>query len=125
MSDLLLTRTRIQGGVYEGVLTGSDAPPRLKASCSGTELGDVAVAPDAQVPGGYSVKLSLPLDVLTEGTQVVVLEDEASGERLDSFSVQMGVAPEDALRGEVELLRAELDMLKRAFRRHCDETKVD
>ena len=26
------------------------------------------------------------------------------------------------LRAEVDLLRAELDMLKRAFRRHCVET---
>jgi hypothetical protein len=29
---------------------------------------------------------------------------------------------EDDLRAEVDLLRAELDMLKRAFRRHCLET---
>ena len=28
----------------------------------------------------------------------------------------------DDIRAEVELLRAELDMLKRAFRRHCLET---
>ena len=33
-----------------------------------------------------------------------------------------GEAVSDDLRAEVELLRAELDMLKRAFRRHCLET---
>ena len=33
-----------------------------------------------------------------------------------------GEPVEDDLRGEIDLLRAELDMLKRAFRRHCIDT---
>ena len=41
---------------------------------------------------------------------------------LGDFTLMAGDAVADDLRAEVELLRAELDMLKRAFRRHCLET---
>ena len=37
-------------------------------------------------------------------------------------TIVTGVAMEDDVRAEIDLLRAELDMLKRAFRRHCLET---
>ena len=43
-------------------------------------------------------------------------------EVLGSFTLIAGEALGDDLRAEVSLLRAELDMLKRAFRRHCLET---
>jgi hypothetical protein len=45
-----------------------------------------------------------------------------TGETLAHFTIITGVPMEDDLRAEVDLLRAELDMLKRAFRRHCVET---
>jgi hypothetical protein len=41
---------------------------------------------------------------------------------LGSFSITSGEPLEDDLRNEINLLREELDMLKRAFRRHCVET---
>ena len=42
--------------------------------------------------------------------------------RLASFTVVMGQPLDEDIRAEMALLRAELDMLKRAFRRHCVET---
>jgi len=45
-----------------------------------------------------------------------------SGDKLGHFTIITGVAMEDDIRAEMDLLRAELDMLKRAFRRHCLET---
>jgi hypothetical protein len=54
--------------------------------------------------------------------QVFLINDAATGETLDSFTIITGEPLEDDIRAEVELLRAELDMLKRAFRRHCVET---
>ncbi|MFZ5749697.1 MAG: hypothetical protein ACOY5U_01375 [Pseudomonadota bacterium] len=48
---------------------------------------------------------------------------DGSGGTLASFVVIGGAPVEADLRAEVELLRAELDLLKRAFRRHCAETE--
>ena len=41
---------------------------------------------------------------------------------LDSFALMSGDALSYDIRAEMTLLREELDMLKRAFRRHCLET---
>jgi hypothetical protein len=41
---------------------------------------------------------------------------------LGSFSIVAGDALAEDIRAELSLLRAELDMLKKAFRRHCVET---
>ena len=54
--------------------------------------------------------------------QTFLIRSKPTGETLAHFTVITGVAMEDDMRAEVDLLRAELDMLKRAFRRHCVET---
>jgi len=51
-----------------------------------------------------------------------LVEDGKTGGKLGSFTVIAGEALGDDIRAEMDLLRAELDMLKRAFRRHCLET---
>ena len=45
-----------------------------------------------------------------------------TGDTLDSISIITGEVLSDDIRAEMNLLRAELDMLKKAFRRHCIET---
>ena len=53
--------------------------------------------------------------------QTYLVADAATGEpRL--LRLVAGEALAHDLRAEIDLLRAELDMLKRAFRRHCLET---
>ena len=43
-------------------------------------------------------------------------------DRIGDFALMSGDALSYDIRAEVTLLREELDMLKRAFRRHCLET---
>jgi len=118
----VLTRTRLQAGVWEGVLTGvaQDAPPALLVSHLNAPLSGVSVAPLAE--GGWLVRVPVPAALISDGVQTFVIADAATGETLDSFSVIAGDALAEDIRAEVDLLRAELDMLKRAFRRHCVET---
>jgi hypothetical protein len=71
--------------------------------------------------GRWSLRLVLPADLLTDGVQTVVIRDRASGARLDSFAIVCGSPLDDDLRAEIDLLRAELELLKRAFRRHVAE----
>jgi hypothetical protein len=73
-------------------------------------------------PGNWRVSVPIAAGSIADGIQVYLIADAASGEKLAAFSIAAGDVLQDDLRAEVELLRAELDMLKRAFRRHCVET---
>ncbi len=120
--DMVLTQTRIRGGVWEGELSGAAAAPQIEAQLGGTVLPGLTVTQVDGQPGRHAVRLPIPAEVLSEGVQTFLFRDRDSGEKLAHFTILTGVAMEDDIRAEVDLLRAELDMLKRAFRRHCLET---
>ena len=124
MSASQLTKTRIRAGTWEGVLTlEQDAPaPDLEVVHLDQPLPGLVVQPDAEIAGLYSVQVPIPAALLSDGVQVFVIRDKASGARLAHFTILTDEIPEGELIAEVELLRAELDMLKKAFRRHCVET---
>lgn len=122
MPDITLTQSRIRAGVWEGVLSGAGEAPRIEALHLDTVLPDVTLSPVAGRPGDHAVRVPIPVSALSEGVQTFVIRDPASGERLAHFTIVTGVPLEQDIRAEVDLLRAELDMLKRAFRRHCLET---
>jgi hypothetical protein len=82
----------------------------------------IVAVPDRE--GDWLVRVPIPLEALSEGVQTFLIRNRATGEKLQHFTVITGVAMEDDMRAEVDLLRAELDMLKRAFRRHCLETAI-
>jgi len=116
-----LTQTRIRAGVWEGMLTGAGATaPKLAVLHLEKPLEGVAVVAVPGRAGDYSVRVPIPVEVLSEGVQTFLIQ--SGDEKLAHFTVITGAALEDDLRAEIDLLRAELDMLKRAFRRHCLET---
>lgn len=114
-----LSQTRIREGVWEGILSGNggDAPPSLRAWHSDRDLGPAQTTP-ADDGVSWWVRIPIPTDCLNEGVQSFLVEDTSTGETLARFSIIAGEVADDALVAEVALLRAELDMLKRAFRRH-------
>lgn len=115
-----LTQTRIRAGVWEGLLSGGIEPPSLEVLLLEAALPGLTV--QAGKPGEWAVRIAIPAEVLTEGVQTFLIRDKVSSQTLAHFTIITGVAMEDDMRAEVDLLRAELDMLKRAFRRHCVET---
>ncbi len=121
MTDTKLTKTRIRAGIWEGVLTGPAAPAievlHLEHPVPGHSL-----TPIADRPGEWLVRVPIPAELLTEGVQTFLIRNKTTGDKLEHFTIITGVAMEDDMRAEVDLLRSELDMLKRAFRRHCIET---
>lgn len=125
MTDMILTKTRMTAGMWNGILTGpvGDAAPRLIL----THQGDVCPGPTvtAQADGTWDVAAPVPADRLADGVQTFVISDAASGTVLASFAFLAGDALAEDIRAEMDLLRDELDMLKRAFRRHCAETAQD
>jgi hypothetical protein len=121
MTEMTLTQTRIAGGVWEGVLTVAGEVPPLQALHQGKALEGVEVKPLPGKSGRHAVRVPIPAAILTEGVQTVLLQ---TGDTvLAQFSLIAGTPLDDDLRAEIGLLRAELDLLKRAFRRHCAETQ--
>jgi len=68
------------------------------------------------------VKVPVPASAISDGVQTFVISDGDTGDVLNTFSILAGDAIGEDMRAEMDLLRAELDLLKRAFRRHCVET---
>ena len=121
MSGATLTRMRLVDGVWEGMLSGRFAtPPRLRLRHRDQLIGE----PEA-IPGdghdSWLVRFRLPGERLSDGVQTFVVEDAATGEALAHETVIAGLDVSEDIRAEVDLLRAELDLLKRAFRTHCAE----
>ncbi len=114
-----LEMQRIRAGHWEAMLAGPDAAG-LEVSHLERRLPGLEVKPDGA--GRWRLSLPIPAELLNDGVQTFLLTDGPSGEVVAHFAIVAGVALEEDLRAEIDLLRAELDMLKRAFRRHCIET---
>ncbi|WP_226780248.1 hypothetical protein [Oceaniglobus trochenteri] len=125
MSDLKLSAIRVVRGTWEGVLTGdtaADDAPAVSVSHRGRDLEGVELTPDTDRPDQWHLRFAIPMEALSGGVQTFLIRDTRQESDLGTFSIAMGDALDHDIRAEVDLLRAELDMLKRAFRRHCLET---
>ncbi|MCA0928155.1 hypothetical protein [Ruegeria profundi] len=113
MTSPTLTPVRFENGLWLGHIE-AEAEPRVHVQYLGKPLADVRVTPS---DGGWSVEIPVPQAALSDGVHCFVIKNAETSEKLGDFTVIAGLPAADDLRAEVELLRAELDMLKRAFRR--------
>lgn len=122
MSTVTLTPTRLRNAVWSGVLHKTDAgTPKVRVTHLENEIPDIKVTENAD-ENHWVLEVPIPSETIADGVQVFVISDATNGEKLGSFTLMAGEMLDDDVRAEVALLRAELDMLKRAFRRHCVET---
>ncbi len=125
MSDFVVTKTRILAGIWEGVVQSSPGnggqDPQIDVIHLDEPVRSFSLAADPTEPDRWLLRIAIPPDRLSDGVQVFAIRDAQTCETLDSFTILTGEPLEDDIRAEVELLRAELDMLKKAFRRHCLE----
>ena len=125
MSEFTVTKARFNAGIWEGIVLSQnmDVPtPDIAVSLLGEDLQDVSVVLDETAQDHWVLRFVVPSEVLSDGVQVFLIVDRQTGENLGSFTILSGEPMEDDIRADMELLRAELDMMKRAFRRHCLET---
>lgn len=124
MTNLILTKIRMRNGVWEGRIAGAGNTglvPDVRVDYLGQPIQGVKLT-EAPDPGNWDLSVPVPSHAIADGVQTFVIFDAADNSKLGDFTLIAGEAVADDLRAEVELLRAELDMLKRAFRRHCLET---
>ena len=124
MSGVTVTKTRLFEGKWEGVVTGdagSVAKPNLTVTFLERPVEDFTLEKD-EANGGWTLHIPIPKEAVADGVQTVIIQEAESGETLETITLIAGDPLAEDIRVEVDLLRAELDMLKRAFRRHCVET---
>jgi hypothetical protein len=122
MSTLTLTPTKMRHGIWHGmILQSGSGVPQIKVTHQGNPVSDIKVT-ENEAEGHWLLQVPIPPEAISDGVQVFVITDAVDDDKLGHFTIIAGEALGDDIRAEVELLRAELDMLKRAFRRHCVET---
>lgn len=127
MGNVTLTKLRFVEGVWHGVLTQDDPTqpaPEIKVTHLDRIVPSVEVV-EGPAQGNWAVRVPIPREALSDGVHTFVIRDGQSDEVLDSFTLAAGDPLASDIISEVSLLREELDMLKRAFRRHCLEPDGD
>lgn len=116
----------LRGGIWRGVILGREDPGPLAIVHLGETVGHAAVT---ALPGGagWQVVATLPLDRMVDGATSFHLveapgegrELEPGARRIATLPVAAGAPVEADLRAEIGLLRAEIELLKREFRRQA------
>jgi len=122
MTELTLTKTRMLEGVWQGVLTGAgEDKPDITVAHEDTTVPDFKlVRNDAE--NYWLLSVPIPASAIADGVQTLLVTDQTTDEKIGQIVIIADDVVSGDLHAEMELLRAELDMLKRAFRRHCLET---
>ena len=124
MTAYSMSKARFFEGVWEGVIAGDsdDSPtPKIEVRALDKPVPDVSLDPLPD-PGSWLLKVPVPVHFLADGVHTFMISESTLGQALGNFSIIAGDAAGEDIRAEMSLLRAELDMLKRSFRRHCRET---
>ena len=120
MTDFVLTKTRLSGGIWQGTLTGAASDkPQLYIIHQGDRVDGLQLTQgeDSDV---WQISVPIPMQLIEDGVQTFLITDYQENV-LNSFVILSGEALAEDIRAEVSQLRSELDMLKQAFRRHCTE----
>ncbi|AXI40884.1 hypothetical protein [Sulfitobacter sp. SK011] len=122
MTAVQLTKTKMQQGVWQGIITqnGTDTP-QIDVSHQKNSIADVSITHDSAA-NHWVLSVPIPKEAIADGVQTLIIRDTAADVDIGHITLLAGEVLGDDIRAEIDLLRAELDMLKRAFRRHCLET---
>ena len=123
-TPMTLTKTRLVEGVWEGLLdrpAEATGVPQVKVTYLGNAIEGIDTSRDPD-SGQWVLRVPIPAEAITDGLQTFVIADAATDAVLASFAIHAGDPLAEDIRAEIGLLREELDMLKKAFRRHCVET---
>lgn len=126
MGDFTLTPAGIRAGHYEAILTTRGRrkkAPALELRLLDTPVANLTVTAEPDLPNCWSVRVKIDPELLNEGVQTFLVRDIENNETLDSFAIAAGLPLSGDLLAEITLIRAELEMLKQAFRQHCITSK--
>jgi len=125
MSEFVVTKRRMIEARWNAVVSRADGTaiaetPKLSVTLDGKPVLGVSLKAGGE--GDWEMIVPVPAEAVSDGIRTIIVQDSVTDESLASFSLLSGEALDEDLRAEVDLLRQELDKLKRAFRRHCVES---
>lgn len=110
----MIEQSQFRHGHWTGRLRAGSAP-KLSVSLHGEPLQGVSVEPAGE--GLWQIGFAVPPAALSDGAHSFLIDDAETGQRLGVATIIAGVGLEEDLRAELDVIRAELDMLKRTLRR--------
>ncbi|PQV55715.1 hypothetical protein LX70_03036 [Defluviimonas denitrificans] len=114
-----ITAARLRAGQWQGELHRTSAEtPAFDLYLGAERIGPVEVA-RGPARDTWHLSVAVPAGLLSDGVQTFLIRDTEDGETLAHFTIVAGEAADADMRAELDLMRAELDMLKKAFRRYC------
>lgn len=117
-----LTKLGFHAGVWSGRLT-AQCPDGVEIWCADSRLEDVTLQKDGK--DAVIVSVPIPSEMLKDGINTFLILDPKTQTERESFVIAVADLDDEDMRAELKLLRAELDLLKKAFRRHVAETQND
>ncbi|MDB6177777.1 hypothetical protein PAF17_09715 [Paracoccus sp. Z330] len=110
----------IRGGVWSGCVRGANRPERVCAICRGEVVAEAVLTENESE--GWDVTVGLPSSVLSSGVTslILVAGDQAEGaatQHLGRLNLIAGEVLDQDLGVEIAMLRSEIELLKREFRR--------
>lgn len=109
----MLQMSRIRAGRWEGLWKGTGRPDIAVLHRGAALAGMEAVAEGAH----WRCSVPIPSEVLGDGVETFLIR--VDGETAGRFSIAAGAVLAEDLVAEIATLRAELELLKQAFRSHC------
>ena len=113
-----VTASALERGVWTLRLEGGVRPPKIEVSHAHRAVPDIRTETDGDA---LIVTAELPREVLSDGLQSIHVVDSANGTTLASLHVAAGRTVSRDMAAELSLLRDELELLKKAFRRHMSQ----
>lgn len=119
MPEVKLLTSQIRGGGWHGRIEyDADGPPEIEILHEQRALSDLRVTRADEGTNVWLVDMPLPATLINEGIQTFIVRDKVTHETICHFSILAGEILTGNLSAEVELLKAEVEMLKRVIRRH-------
>ena len=122
---LEITQIKFSQGVWQGLISGAapgtDHLPKFDVTLHEEPVDTVQVI-RTQDTDELHLQITIPPSAVGSGVHSFVITEHQSLDVLARFTLIGGDLAEQDLRAEIDILKAELELLKRACRRHCVET---
>lgn len=110
----------IAGHIRQGIWTALlDYPhstmPDLEVVHDGKPLAGMTLSAPTDEKGGWRLSIPVPAGTLSDGLQIYLVRDVANNTVIGHIPILIGEGLADSLATEVALLRAELEVVKRAL----------
>ena len=122
--DITLTEIRFSEGAWTALVDGKwqgDSAPEFTVSLQGKNVSRLKAELKSK-PKRYELSVPIPSEAIAKGVHTVIISLVGSSDALAKIPIVAGDVLSEDIPAAVSLLREELDLLKRAFRRHCSTT---